>query len=906
MRESILKKLADIHANYPGRMLILVILLTVIFGFLSTKLTVSMRWSDLLPSKDRRTIQYNKIIDEFTTSTSFVVVAQGEEKQIKAFADAVAPKLKSAVLETDSGTVSLISRVDYKMEMNFLKNHGLMLMKKDDLENMKEIYTDPNLTDFLVNLNNAMEKEYVGRDESLSTRQKEDQAVMFLDGIEDLIRVLNKLTSGENVSESEVESLTDGLLLGDPYFLSYDKKALILNAIPTFSVVDLDLVVNGTNVIQNIVDETAKEYPGLRTGLTGMMPICHDEMVYSEKSLGYTSLIAIVAILVLLIVSFRMWVAPLFAIANLLIGILWAIGLVSVTVGQLNIMTQMMAVILLGLGIDFSIHLISGFTEFRAKGQSIQTALETTFLKVGRGVITGGLTTASAFLTMIISSSRGMKEMGLVTGIGLLATLIATFLVLPIFLVYRERHREKKIKDFSQKELKDISFQFMGSAGNWLGHHFRWALLIALVLTGLFIILSSQITFDQNYMNIEAKGLTSIALQDTILNKFDLGMDYAMVLVKDPDESRQIAKQYREMGSIAMTEDISAYLPSESEQKERAPYIREIQKAMASSQTRPRISKNDWVVIRNEINRLRMNVMEMQDMAFLGGQDKVDRKCRSLVGNPDDPTSKDPIQILQNHLDQNQTQNIGRWQLFQREFASDFKQSVLSMASTKPIHLNDLPVSILDQYSNADHSQYLVTVYPAGSIWNDAKFLHRFNDDLDQVSDKATGMPPVFLALIEIIGRDGRNAMFLTIVVIFLLLLIDFRNVKHTFMAMIPLAAGLVWMIGLMKLTGQQFTVMNVMGLPMILGIGIDDGVHIIHRWVSEGRKNIRVVFASTGKAILLTSLTTMLGFGSMIFSVWRGFGQLGAALFVGVGACFLTTVLFLSGLLGWLEHRKK
>ena len=113
-------------------------------------------------------------------------------------------------------------------------------------------------------------------------------------------------------------------------------------------------------------------------------------------------------------------------------------------------------------------------------------------------------------------------------------------------------------------------------------------------------------------------------------------------------------------------------------------------------------------------------------------------------------------------------------------------------------------------------------------------------------------------------------------------------------------------MVGLMKLTGQQFTVMNVMGLPMIIGIGIDDGVHVVHRWLHEGKGHIRTVFASTGKAILLTSLTTMLAFGSLIFSLWPGFGQLGGALFVGVAACFLTTVLILSGIMGWVEREKK
>jgi hypothetical protein len=199
----------------------------------------------------------------------------------------------------------------------------------------------------------------------------------------------------------------------------------------------------------------------------------------------------------------------------------------------------------------------------------------------------------------------------------------------------------------------------------------------------------------------------------------------------------------------------------------------------------------------------------------------------------------------------------------------------------------------------------LVTIFPAGNIWQDAGVLKRFVDDLDKVTDRATGMPPVFRTLIEIIGRDGRNAALLTLFIVFFLLWLDFRRPQYALMAMIPLAIGVFWMVGLMHLTGMQFTVMNVMGLPMILGIGIDDGVHIVHRWRIEGKGKTRIVFSSTGKAILLTSLTTMLAFGSLVFSIWRGFGQLGGALFLGVGACFLTTVIVLSGIIGLAERKK-
>jgi predicted RND superfamily exporter protein len=221
------------------------------------------------------------------------------------------------------------------------------------------------------------------------------------------------------------------------------------------------------------------------------------------------------------------------------------------------------------------------------------------------------------------------------------------------------------------------------------------------------------------------------------------------------------------------------------------------------------------------------------------------------------------------------------------------------------LSLNDLPEDILDQFSNETRDQFLITVFPAGNIWQDALFLNRFADDMESVTERATGMPPVFRALIQVIGRDGRNAMLFTLIIIFLLLWIDFGKPGYAIMAMIPLAIGVVWMVGLMYLTRQQFTVMNVMGLPMILGIGIDDGVHAVHRWISEGKQNLFRVFSSTGKAILLTSLTTMLAFGSLVFSIWRGFGQLGGALFVGVAACFLSTVFVLPGIIGLLNRHK-
>lgn len=906
MRNKILKLLARLHSAHPWKMLSFILISTVLLGIIATQIRHTMRWSDLLPAKDKRTIQFNKVLDEFVSATSIVVVAQGEEEKIKAFAEAAVPQIAQKIDPKDGKL--FFKRIDYKQETDFIKEHGLMLIKEDDLKNIKDIFKDPNLVPLLTNINSSFEKEYIQREESISTREKEDSAFMFLDGIENFIKVIQRHLSGNSVSRKDAQKAADKLLTGEEYMLSYDKQALILNVIPNFTMVDIHKVVSGTDTVQEIIDSLMKKFDGVQAGLTGMVPIQRDEMVYSEQSLGISTLIAFIAIYVLLVLAFRMWIAPLFGLLNLLFGVICVIGLTVITVGTLNIMTSMMGVILIGLGIDFSIHIISSFTENRSLGLPIEDSLQQTFLNSGKGIITGALTTAVAFFTLIICRSRGMKELGIVSAGGLLAIMVVTFLCLPALLVLREKRLEKKIKTGKLKKMagpKDISLKILGKLGGLLSKKYRLTIIVSLIVTGLLVFSALRITFDQNYMNMEPKGLDSVELQDVILEKFDLSIDYAMILADSVAESRELAKKIKELPSVASIEDISLYFPSKEEQKKRIPHILEIKKSLLASKLNQSFSTANITKLLKELERLEMNVMEMQDMAYLGGQDKIDTKCSKITGDPDHPESINIIRKLIDFLNQHKTASIPKLKTFQNYFSPYFKKSALLMCSEEIIQQKDLPDSILDRYSNKERTRFLVTAFPSMNIWQDLKFLDRFSDDLEKTSEKATGMPVIFRAVIDIVAQDGRNALILTLFMVFILLWLDFRSPVDGLIAMIPLIAGLFWMLGIMKVTGMQLTIMNVMGLPMIVGIGIDDGVHIMHRWKVEGKSAINKIFSSTGKAIFITSLTTMLAFGSLIFSIWRGFGSLGAAMFIGVGSCFLTTVIILAAIMGLVERRK-
>lgn len=888
MRDTLLKWWGGHSYTNPWLILTIVILVTVAAFWVSPQLRMTTRWVDMMPEHDPKTIEFNKILDKYASASNVVIVVKGDEKRIKAYADSLAPKIEAL---TD-----IVKRVEYTVEEQYLARHGFMLTEESDLIDAVDMYNDLNLLPFLTAINDNFESEYISDDESLSNREKEDRAILFLDGLEYWLKTMLVYDTANAVPDSAAAlTAVDRLLIGDPYFINSDKNMLLLFVHPTFPVTETNRSIDCVNRIEEIMNGMNGDFPGIDAGLTGTLTLVRDEMRAMNNDTMVTTIIAFFLILVLFIFSFRAIAAPLLAGITLAVGLVWAAIFAAVTVTTLNLMTSMFAVILIGLGIDFSIHIISIFTEFRGMGISGEDAMRKTLSRTGPGVMTGGFTTACAFLVLMISDSRGMSEFGLVAGGGVIFCMLAGMIVLPALLALHDRWRVRRGKEVNSGSA--IDFKMMEAAARGINRRPKLYLAAGIVLTGITIVLAFNLTFDYNYLNIEPEGLRSIELQDDMIDAFDLSPDFVLVSADNVDQARNMAEKAKEYESVAMVSSISEYLPSQKQQEKRRPYIRTIQDRLSNMPDKQPLALSDTAQLISEIDRLGMNIIELADMAFLGGQDRVDHRATMIVGKAGDSSDYNLVRHVISEIQAAPERAVTRLNRFQSIYRDSMQALALQMANDDDITLATIPSSIVDEYADSSGEHYLVTIYPQEQVW-DFEFLSMFSEQMHEVSPRVTGTPPLFLRMMSLVGSDGLNGTLLAIAVVFILLLIDLKSFRFAILAMLPLILGSVWMMGLLKLFGRQLTFVNVMAIPLIVGIGIDDGVHVLHRYRREGPESIIKVMRSTGRAVLITSVTTMLAFGSLIFATYRGLGSMGILLFIGVGACFAATFVMLTSII--------
>ncbi len=224
-----------------------------------------------------------------------------------------------------------------------------------------------------------------------------------------------------------------------------------------------------------------------------------------------------------------------------------------------------------------------------------------------------------------------------------------------------------------------------------------------------------------------------------------------------------------------------------------------------------------------------------------------------------------------------------------------------------------------DEFPAKDKRQFInkrgevgnfVFIYPSVPL-RDGRNAIEFRSDIGKITTSsgkeffAASSNIITAEMLLIMIREGKLAVVLSAVVVFLIVFIDFRSVKAALLVLLPLAVGVLWMGGVMYVVGMKLNFFNIVVLPSIIGIGVDNGVHIYHRYLEEGPGSLRFILRNTGLAISMTTLTTIVGYSGLILARHPGLNSLGNLAVIGISSTFITAIVVLPALLQFLDTRK-
>ena len=255
-------------------------------------------------------------------------------------------------------------------------------------------------------------------------------------------------------------------------------------------------------------------------------------------------------------------------------------------------------------------------------------------------------------------------------------------------------------------------------------------------------------------------------------------------------------------------------------------------------------------------------------------------------------------------------------QLLQNSFLVDQESETLDIlrrgsSTTEALDENLIPDFLKNRFITKEGEiGKFVIIYPNEGLSDGLKSI-AFKEEISEVELEngkiyhAASTSIVAASMLDLMRSESPYMVIATFIIVFIFVLFSFGNLRWTFIALIPLIIGLLWLFGMMMIFGLHFNFYNLVVLPAILGIGCDNGIHLAHRFRDEGRKNMWEVLSSTGQHITIGSFTTMLGFAGLLFTTHPGLQSIGIMAVVGIGMTLITALTFLPSMVQALEDKK-
>lgn len=619
---------------------------------------------------------------------------------------------------------------------------------------------------------------------------------------------------------------------------------------------------------------------GVRLRVTGDVALADEELKSAMHGTEYAGLLALVLVAVVLYIAMRTTGLILVVLLSLALGLLLTAAFATVAIGHLNVISIAFAVLYVGLGVDYAIHFLLRYRELLEDGQPAMQALPAAGGDTGHSLFLCAVTTAIGFYAFMPTSYTGVAELGLIAGTGMLISLVVTLTLAPALQRYLPTHSVP------------VDAAAENALGKLLELPLRWRKVVyAGTFAALLVAVAAlpRIEFDYNLLNLQDQRGEAVQTFRELLAETEHSPWHAVALADSEIEADRLTQRLLSLPEVSRVVTILDFVPAEQEEKlalieEMALTLGPLTFPTVATATDSHMLMQQRAALNALGVALDRFIVERPDHPASVSARTLRASLSALLARVDEMGNSDKDRLLR---------ATGKDLL---ALLPDAMQRLNTSIEATSFSQQQLPESLRTRW-HSQTGQYRVAIYPAENI-NDNQALRRFVRSVQQQAPQATGAPVISLEAGEAVVQAFIQAFSLALVGITIILMFMLRSVVSTLLVLIPLLLAALFTGAVTVLLGVQFNFANIIALPLLLGIGIDSGLHLVQRSRSEGTTHENLMHTSTTRAIFYSALTTLVGFGSLAFSSHQGTASMGVLLTIGLALTLICVLVILPVLL--------
>jgi hopanoid biosynthesis associated RND transporter like protein HpnN len=603
-----------------------------------------------------------------------------------------------------------------------------------------------------------------------------------------------------------------------------------------------------------------------RLRLTGPVPMADEEFSTIKENAALNATVTIAIVLFILWMALR-WVRIIFAVfVALVVGLSITAAAGMLMVGTLNLISVYFAVLFVGLGVDFGIQFSVRYRAERHNADDLRLALLETGNRAGGPLTLAALATAAGFLSFLPTIYKGVSELGLIAGVGMLIAFITSITLLPALLsVLRP-----------PSEPKQLGYAALAPVDNFLARH-RMAILIvtAIIVVGGLPLLH-WLRFDFNPMNLRSPKTEAVSTYLELKSDPESGANNIQVLEPSLADADQVAKKLRALPQVSRVITLSSFIPADQEQK--LPLIQAAAKSLnpVLNPTTPPPQANDA----QNISMMNSTVDALNRLAG-SGTGAGAAAARRLAAAMTALAKADPSVRQRAETVFVQPLKIGL-------------DDLRNLLKAQQVTLANVPQSLKNQWVTAD-GQARIDVAPSGDP-NDNANLQAFARAVQGVAPNATEGPVSILEARRAVVTAFIEAGAFALLSIGVILLITLRRIGDVLLTLVPLLLAGVVTLEICVLVDLPLNFANIIALPLLLGVGVAFKIYYIMAW-REGQTNL--LQSVLTRAVTYSACTTATAFGSLWFSSHPGTSSMGKLLAISLLTTMAAAALFQPVLMG-------